>query len=87
MELYKVNDPTQHSDSMLMVYFPNDRILVQADFYNTAGTAFPRAPYLNDNIVKRNLRVAKHVPIHGPVKTQAEFAKVVQANKPAGSTN
>lgn len=87
MELYKVNDPTQHSDSMLMVYFPNDRILVQGDFYNTQGTAFPRAPYLNDNIVKRNLRVAKHVPIHGPVKTQAEFAKAVQANKPAGSTN
>jgi glyoxylase-like metal-dependent hydrolase (beta-lactamase superfamily II) len=87
MELYKVTDPTQHSDSMLMIYFPNDRILVQADFYNTAGMAFPRAVALNDNIVKRNLRVAKHVPIHGAVKTQAEFAKVVQANKPAASTN
>src|SRR5262245_47956889 len=44
MLLFKVDDPTAHSDSMLMAYFPNDKILVQADFYNTAGAAQPRAP-------------------------------------------
>ena len=83
MLLFKVDDPTAHSDSMLMAYFPNDKILVQADFYNTAGAAQPRAPALNDIIVKRKLTVAKHVPIHGSVKTQAEFLKIVQSMKAA----
>jgi glyoxylase-like metal-dependent hydrolase (beta-lactamase superfamily II) len=81
MELYHVDDSTQHSGSMLMVYFPNDRVLVQADLYSTQGTTFPRAGTLNDNIQKRKLRVAKHVPIHGPVKTQADFMQAVQSNK------
>lgn len=83
MMLFKIDDPTQHSGSMLMVYFPNDRIIVQGDFYNTAGTAFPRAQSLSDNIAKRKIRVDKHVPIHGTIKTQAEFAKIVQSLKPA----
>ena len=83
MLLFKVDDPTAHSDSMLMAYFPNDKILVQADFYNTAGAAQPRAPALNDIIVKRKLTVAKHVPIHGSVKTEAEFLKIVQSMKAA----
>jgi glyoxylase-like metal-dependent hydrolase (beta-lactamase superfamily II) len=81
MQLFKVDDPTAHSDSMLMAYFPIDKVLVQADFYNTAGAAQPRAPALNDIIMKRKLAVAKHVPIHGVVKTQAEFMKVVQSMK------
>jgi glyoxylase-like metal-dependent hydrolase (beta-lactamase superfamily II) len=81
MHLYKVEDPTLHSDSMLMVYFPNDRILVQGDLYNTAGAAFPRAAVLNDNIQKRKIRVDKHVPIHGPVKTHAEFVKILPPGK------
>jgi glyoxylase-like metal-dependent hydrolase (beta-lactamase superfamily II) len=81
MELYHVDDSTLHSDSMLMVYFPNDRILVQADLYSTQATTFPRAGMLNDNIQRRKLRVAKHVPIHGAVKTQADFMQAVQGNK------
>jgi glyoxylase-like metal-dependent hydrolase (beta-lactamase superfamily II) len=81
MQLFKVDDPTAHSDSMLMAYFPIDKVLVQADFYNTAGAAQPRAPALSDIIMKRKLAVAKHVPIHGVVKTQAEFMKVVQSMK------
>jgi glyoxylase-like metal-dependent hydrolase (beta-lactamase superfamily II) len=85
MQLFKMDDPTQHSDSMLMVYFPNDRIVVQGDFYNTANTVFPRALSLNDNIQKRKLRVDKHVPIHGAVKTHAEFMKIVQSMKPAAT--
>lgn len=81
MEIYHVDDSTQHSGSMLMVYFPNDRVLVQADLYSTQATTFPRAGMLNDNIQKRKLRVATHVPIHGAVKTQAEFMKAVQGSK------
>ena len=81
MQLFRIDDPTAHSDSMLMAYFPNDKVFVQADFYNTAGAAQPRAPALNDIIMKRKLVVAKHVPIHGPVKTQEELMKVVQSMK------
>lgn len=86
MHLYKVEDPTGHSDSMLMVYFPNDRILVQGDLYTTTATTFPRAATLNDNIQQRKLRVDKHVPIHGPVKPHAEFVKILAPAK-ARATN
>lgn len=85
MEIYHVEDGTAHSDSMLMVYFPKERALVQADFYNTQGTVFPRAANLNENIQKRKIRVDRHLPIHGPMKTAAEFAKALQP--PAPNTN
>ena len=70
---------------MLMVYFPAERILVQADSYNTANPKLPRLLGLNANIEKRKLRVDRHVPIHGSVQTRADYAKHLQAAKAAGT--
>ena len=86
MEIFHVDDSEiMHSESTLMVYFPAERILVQADSYNTANPNLPRLLGLNANIEKRKLRVDRHVPIHGSVQTRADYAKHLQAAKAAGT--
>jgi glyoxylase-like metal-dependent hydrolase (beta-lactamase superfamily II) len=60
-----------HADTLLMVYFPAERILVQGDMFSppNVGAApppgFPFVPNTMDNIAKANLRVDTLLPIHG----------------------
>lgn len=62
--------PSDHSGSMLVVYLPNERILIQADLYNPpAPTAvnpvFPFAKALVEEVQRRGLAVDRVVGIHG----------------------
>jgi glyoxylase-like metal-dependent hydrolase (beta-lactamase superfamily II) len=75
--LYHVAD-NPHSDTMLMVYFPAERVLVQVDAFSPGAQANPYAPNLLENILRRKLRVDRIVPLHGPI---APFAELVQAAK------
>jgi glyoxylase-like metal-dependent hydrolase (beta-lactamase superfamily II) len=87
MQIFHV-EGSNHAESMLMVYFPAERLLVQADLYNPANPNAARLPNLIENIQKRKLRVDRHVPLHGPVTTQAQFAKVLETLKiPAVTSN
>jgi glyoxylase-like metal-dependent hydrolase (beta-lactamase superfamily II) len=54
-----------HADTLLMVYFPRERLLVLADAYTPGGTYTPYAPNLLENITKRKLRVDRIIPLHG----------------------
>jgi glyoxylase-like metal-dependent hydrolase (beta-lactamase superfamily II) len=54
-----------HSDTFLMVYFPRERLLVEADAYTPGGTYTPYAPNLLENVTKRKLRVDRIIPLHG----------------------
>jgi glyoxylase-like metal-dependent hydrolase (beta-lactamase superfamily II) len=61
--------PSDHSGSMLVVYLPNERILVQADLYNPPGAnavnpVFPFAKALVDQVQRRGLMVERVVGIH-----------------------
>ena len=84
VELYHIAG-NLHGDTLLMVYLPAERILVQADVYTppaanaTAPAAFPFAPNLMDNIQKANLRVDRLLPIHGRMMPFADFRTAVQA--------
>jgi glyoxylase-like metal-dependent hydrolase (beta-lactamase superfamily II) len=80
MQIYHV-DGSNHAESMVMVYFPAERVLVQADLFNPANPNAARLPNLIENIQKRKLRIDTHVPLHGPVTTQAQFAKVLETLK------
>ena len=94
MKIYQV-DGSPHSDGMLMVYFPKEKILVQADLYlpdldvNPSSESAPRQPTewilnLNENIEKRKLKIDKYVPLHvgATIKTRTDFEKrVVQSLK------
>jgi glyoxylase-like metal-dependent hydrolase (beta-lactamase superfamily II) len=70
-----------HADTLIMAYVPRDRLLIQADVYEPAPqfTAFPFARNMAEHIRKRGLRVDRHVPIHGDMKTHEEFLKVIPA--------
>jgi glyoxylase-like metal-dependent hydrolase (beta-lactamase superfamily II) len=65
-----------HSDTMLMAYFPRERVLVEVDAFSPGGTYHPYAANLLENILKRNLRVDRIVPLHGAIVPMAELVKV-----------
>lgn len=72
IEVYRI-DGSQHSGSMLMVYLPAEKLLVEADLYSppapnaTVVGPFPFAANLLENIQRRGLDVERIVPIHGRV--------------------
>ncbi len=80
---YELGDPTlrqgNHSEDMLMVYLPKEKILFNADLYSPpAPGAPPAAPTtsartLRENLIKYKIEPERHVPVHGRVGTQAEF--------------
>jgi hypothetical protein len=65
-----------HSDTMLMAYIPRDRLLVEADAFSPGSQVQPYAANLMENIVKRNRRVDRVVPLHGTIAPFAELVKV-----------
>lgn len=81
VEVYAV--PSDHSGSMLVVYLPNERILVQADLYNppaanAVNPVFPFAKALVDNVQRRGLAVERVVGIHGRPVPWSEVVAAAQ---------
>jgi glyoxylase-like metal-dependent hydrolase (beta-lactamase superfamily II) len=77
-----------HASTLLMVYLPTERLLIQADTYNPpAATATTPpvpvfAPNLVANIDRLGLQVDRVVPIHGsiiPMTALREAAQTAQA--------
>jgi len=77
-----------HHDGMLIVYFPKEKVLLEADGYNpqatTAPPPSPPSPFtvsLLDNIRRLKLDVQRIVPVHYPadnrVVTMAELTRWV----------
>ena len=64
-----------HSETMLMAYFPRQRILVEADVYSPGGAVNMFAEEFLANLKPRNLRVARIAPLHGAVVPYAQFVK------------
>ena len=90
MEIYPVTQ-LAHTASMLIVYLPTEKILINADLYSPPApgatppaTLNPSTLSLSRNIQRLKLDVAQHVPIHGRVGTHEEFLKIV--GKPGGNT-
>lgn len=62
--------PSEHAGSMLVVYLPTERILIQADLYNppppnAVNPVFPFAKALVEVVERRGLAVDRVVGIHG----------------------
>ena len=62
-----------------MVYFPRERLLVEADVFSPGSPAAPFAANLLENIEENNLRVNRVVPIHGDVVDFSELEETVKA--------
>jgi glyoxylase-like metal-dependent hydrolase (beta-lactamase superfamily II) len=82
VNLYHIRD-NSHADSMVMVYFPNGKVLTQPDIYMPNdkrniidGEPYGHAPWLQNfmaNIMLRKLDVAWHAPIHGDYVPHSQF--------------
>jgi hypothetical protein len=86
INLYHILD-NSHADSMVMVYFPNGRILTEADVYMPnddrnviEGEPLGHAPWLQNllgNINLRKLQVDHIAPIHGEYVPYSQFLESV----------
>jgi glyoxylase-like metal-dependent hydrolase (beta-lactamase superfamily II) len=70
-----------HADTLLMAYFPKERILVEADVWSPGAAVQPYAANLLENIKKHSLKVERILPIHGTVSPFSELAKTQQPVK------
>jgi glyoxylase-like metal-dependent hydrolase (beta-lactamase superfamily II) len=66
-----------HSDTMLMVHVPRERVLIEVDAYSPGPGPHIYAANLLENIDKRKLRVDRIVPLHGTIGSMADFRKAV----------
>jgi glyoxylase-like metal-dependent hydrolase (beta-lactamase superfamily II) len=63
-----------HAATLLMAYFPAERVLVEADAYSPGAAVQPYAANLLENIRRRNLKVDRIVPLHGAIVPFSELA-------------
>ena len=82
MELYLVrNNP--HDDAMTMIYFPKEKILVEADVFNAPAqpnapapsTPNPSTVAFYDEVVARKIEVAQIAPIHTRLAQMADLTR------------
>jgi glyoxylase-like metal-dependent hydrolase (beta-lactamase superfamily II) len=65
-----------HSETMLMAYFPAERVLVEVDVFTLGAAVHPYAANLLRNITSRKLRVDRIIALHGAI---APFSELVKA--------
>ena len=81
MKMYYVQ-PLQHVEGMLMAYLPTERILIEADLFDShagrpAGAA-PAVRSLINQVRALNIEVDRVVPIHGTVTPWADVLASVK---------
>ncbi|MDQ3698291.1 MAG: MBL fold metallo-hydrolase [Gemmatimonadota bacterium] len=87
VEVYPISD-SPHAETLLMVYLPAERLLIEADVYSPPAPnaapppAFPFAANLLENIERRRLDVERIVPLHGRVVPIAELRAAARARAP-----
>ena len=65
-----------HADTMLMAYFPKEKILVEVDAFTPNSAVQPYAANLKENISRRGLKVDRVVPLHGTIVPYSELSKI-----------
>lgn len=85
MHLHYVQ-PLRHADGMLIAYLPKERMLIEADLFDThespPGAPTPANISLNDMVQRLKLDVAQIVPIHGKPVQWSTFAKLMSTQRP-----
>lgn len=80
VRLYHVKDNPREGTN-LFAYIPRDRMLVQADLYDSNWMRHPWGDNLPFNLGLRKLQVVKSVPVHGAVQTYADVLKTIASKK------
>ncbi|MEO8752537.1 MAG: MBL fold metallo-hydrolase, partial [Casimicrobiaceae bacterium] len=88
VEIYRTDD-SNHSDTLLMVYLPKERLLIEADSFTPGPPNSPPPAQLNpnntnlvDNLAKLNLAVDRILPLHGRVAPASELYTATGAKPP-----
>ena len=85
VRLYHLLDNPREGTN-LYAYVPRDRILVQADLYDSGWNQHPWGENVLANIERRKLKVDRDVPVHGAIEPFDQMVKTIRA-KGTGSTN
>jgi glyoxylase-like metal-dependent hydrolase (beta-lactamase superfamily II) len=81
----------QHAETLLMVYLPAEKLLIEADLYSPPAvnaTTPPYAPFaanLVENIDRLGLQVERVVPIHGRVVPMSDLRAAANPTSPSPS--
>jgi hypothetical protein len=79
VQLYHLLDNPREGTN-LFAYVPRDRILVQADLYDSTWQFHHWGENVINNIEQiRKLRVDKQVPVHGEIQSYAEMVKTIRS--------
>jgi hypothetical protein len=74
--------PLQHVEGMLMAYLPREKMLIEADLFDThlppPATASAANRSFHNQVQRLKLDVSMVVPIHGKPVPWTEFLKVVR---------
>jgi glyoxylase-like metal-dependent hydrolase (beta-lactamase superfamily II) len=71
-----------HGDTLLMAWFPRDRLLAQADLWLPGSRITPHAISFEADIERRGLPVERHLPLHGgEIRSHADFLALVRSLK------
>ncbi|MBV9507741.1 MAG: MBL fold metallo-hydrolase [Acidobacteriia bacterium] len=81
VRLYHLLDNPREGTN-LFAYVPRDKILVQADLYDSSWNQYPWADNVLRNIALRGLQVEKDVPVHGQIEP---WPQVVQTMRQRGA--
>jgi hypothetical protein len=65
----------------LFAYVPRDRMIVQADMYDSGWLRHPWGDNFSYNAGLRKLNIAMDVPVHGEIQTYAEVLKTIASKK------
>jgi glyoxylase-like metal-dependent hydrolase (beta-lactamase superfamily II) len=83
VEIYEIKDSV-HAQGFMMVYLPQEKILIEADAYTPGAPNAPTPAKLNDNnlnlavnIQANSLQVARFLPLHGRMVDAAEFNRAI----------
>jgi hypothetical protein len=80
VQLYHLKDNPREGTN-LFAYVPRDRMLVQADLYDSTWQFHHWGANVITNIEQiRKLKVDKQVPVHGAIESYAEMVKKMRAN-------
>ena len=83
IEIHRLKEDI-HSDGMLMVYLPRERILVEGDPFSTGARVTPWVENFLAQVQALGLRVDRIAPVHGAVAPFSEVVRTARAAAAAG---
>lgn len=78
LEIYRLKDDI-HADGMLLVYLPQEQILIEGDPFTPGARVVPWAANLLAQIQELGITVSRFAPVHGDVAPFSELERTVRA--------